>query len=492
MMAWGSRKGSGPDLRMAAPRLRVLLLAMPDVASCFDRVMRFPNLGLTSLAGNLDHAEVRILDLVTRARDVGRAVRETLAGLAPDLVGLSAMTFQYHTATQVAAIVREACPNAHLVLGGYHATLAYEQIAGDPAAAPFDYLIRGEGEVALNRLVQALRSGGREEDIAGLSYRTPAGFVHNPRASLLDVNALRLPARGARLSSRFFYFGRPFDVVETSRGCTRTCRFCCIHRMYGPQHRTYSLERVIADIQAAADNGAQGIFFADDNINLDPDRLIALCQAIVSAGLDRLEYVSQADVGGFARAPELAPAMRRAGFSGLFLGIESTAQENWKFLRKSNSYARTREVIRHLRANGLAVAGGFIVGNPDEDAGALRGIFRAARSLEMDHAIMWCLTPYPGTEVREELLAEGLVTNPDDFRWYNGYICNLRTRHLTHRQLVRGLATEGLKLYFHPQFMFRGRLWGHDGHSLRPYLEASLEYLTHGYRNRLYASRHRL
>jgi len=303
--------------------MRMLLLAMPDVASSFDRVMRMPNLGLTSLAANVDGAEVRILDLVLRPRGVADAVRKAVAEFRPDLVGLSAMTFQYDTAKQVATIVRVALPRARIVLGGYHATLAYEDIAADPAAQVFDYLVRGEGEVALNMLVQAEKQGEGWERIPGLSYRVGDGFVHNPRGPLVDLGHVRPPAREARMSNGFTYFGRRFDVVETSRGCTRACRFCSIRHMYGGEYRAYPVERVVADIRAAADAGAQGIFFVDDNINLVPDRLQQLCEAIVDAGLDKLEFITQADVTGFARAPKLAAVMQRAGFRGVFLGIES-------------------------------------------------------------------------------------------------------------------------------------------------------------------------
>jgi len=481
-------------------KMRVLLLAMPDVASAFDRVMRLPNLGLASLAANVDDADVRILDLVTRARSVGRAVREQLARFQPDLVGLSAMTFQYDTARRVAAIVRQALPAARTVLGGYHATLAYEDISADLRAHVFDFLVRGEGELTLNQLVQALRRDGGGQSIPGLSHREGSRFIHNPSRPLVDLRDLRLPARAARMASGFAYFGRRFDVVETSRGCPRACRFCSIHRMYGAQYRPYPLERVIADIRAAADLGAQGIFFVDDNINLDPARLGRLCHAIVDAGLHHLEYVTQADVAGFVQAPHLPAAMHEAGFRGVFLGIESVDHRNWAFLRKRNPLSQAAQVVRDLRARGMAVAGGFILGNPGDDADAVRAAFRTARLLRLDHAIMWCLTPYPGTEIRAELMDEGLVTNPYDFRWYNGFICNLRTRHLSQRQLAHTIAGEGLKLYFHPAFALRGRVWlrrrAAAGAGFKPallcYIQSSLEYLTRGYRNRLYASRHRM
>lgn len=475
------------------PPLRVLLMAMPDVASAFDRVMRIPNLAIASLAANLDGAEVATLDLVLHQQGVSKAVATYLEQFNPDLVGLSAMTFQYATACDVARLIRSFKPGVKIVLGGYHATLAYEQIAADPHADCIDFLIRGEGEAPLNMLVQALRgvNGIRLAQVPGLSFRSPQGYTHNLPTQGGELSLIKRPSRRSRLSTGFHYFGRPFDVVETSRGCLRGCRFCCIHKMYGKLHREYSIERVIDDIRDARDTGAHGVFFADDNINLRPERLRALCRAIIESGLHDMEFVSQADVAGFAHDPEVVPEMRRAGFSGVFLGIESVNPANWRFLKKNNSWQTTLGVVENLKRQGIHVAGGFILGNPDDDASSIRSVFRTARALPIDHAIMWCLTPYPGTEAREELLAEGLVANPDQYERYNGYICNVRTRHLEHDQLIRLIATEGLKLYLNPLFALRGDLWRANPGVLGTYYATISEYLTRGYRNCLFASRHR-
>lgn len=473
--------------------LRVLLMAMPDVASSFDRVMRIPNLAIASLAANLEGADVRTLDLVLHAAAVSNAVQTHVEQFQPDLVGLSAMTFQYPSACRVASLVKTIRPDTRIVLGGYHATLAFQQIADDPRADSIDFLIRGEGEAPLNQLVQVLMTAGDAgpKDIAGVSYRTPDGFRHNPPAQVAHLDHIKRPERRRRLSSGFHYFGRPFDVIETSRGCPRGCRFCCIRKMYGDSHREYSIDRVIDDIRDARDTGARGVFFADDNINLRPERFRELCGAIVENGLNTMEFVSQADVAGFARHPELVTEMRRAGFSGVFLGIESVNPEHWRFLKKSNSWETTRGVVASLRAQGIHVAGGFILGNPDDDAAAIRTAFRTARTLPLDHAIMWCLTPYPGTDVREELLAEGLVTNPDQFERYNGFICNIHTRHLDQNTLARLIAAEGLKLYLNPRFILRGNLWRTSPGVVRTYYTCIAEFLTKGYRNRLFESRHR-
>ncbi len=194
--------------------MRVLLLAMPDVASCFDRVMRIPNLGIVSLAAALQDAEVRVLDLVTQSRRVGAAVQEVLASFQPDLVGLSAMTFQYDTAKQVAGLVTQSRPQTRTVLGGYHATLAYEQIAADPGAQVFDFLVRGEGELALNQLVQALHVG------RGWAVRRVlcclAGL--SAVAARLVRRALLRPDLCARLADWGGVSGRAADCKQTRGG----------------------------------------------------------------------------------------------------------------------------------------------------------------------------------------------------------------------------------------------------------------------------------
>src|SRR4029079_15497017 len=90
------------------PSMRILLLAMPYTASSLDRVMKFPNLALCSLAAQVPEHEVRILDLVLRPKGVRSRVLDEVKAFAPDLVGWSAVSFQYETARILAGAVRAA------------------------------------------------------------------------------------------------------------------------------------------------------------------------------------------------------------------------------------------------------------------------------------------------------------------------------------------------------------------------------------------------
>ena len=137
--------------------MKILLVAMPDSASCFDHIMELPNLGLCCLAGNLDGGhEVRILDLVKHRKHVAEALERQLREYSPDLVGISAMSFQIGSARKTAALCRAMKPDVITVLGGYHATIMWKEIGEGPDRAWFDYVVRGEGESIFNALVNAL------------------------------------------------------------------------------------------------------------------------------------------------------------------------------------------------------------------------------------------------------------------------------------------------------------------------------------------------
>lgn len=439
--------------------MKILLLAMPDAANNFHRIIKVPNLGLCSIAAHLPNHEVRVADLVLVHRNIRSWLQELLAEFRPELIGISSMSFQYKSALEVMSICRAAVPGAKIVLGGYHASLAYAELTKE-RETPFDFLIRGEGERALPALVETLQ-GARELDaVPGLSWRREGFFSHsdwnhNPPGELLDVQQLPLPNRSARVLDHFTYFNKKMDCVETSRGCTMPCTFCSITGMYGSSFRCYAIERVITDLKGLQRRGTETVLLVDDNITLDAPRFRKLAEAIVANGLQSMEYLVQASVAGIVSDPELIPALARANFSVVFLGIEAVQMKNLQLFQKGDIREKTEEAVNRLRTYDIAVMGGFIIGNPDDSRADIKEVFHAARRLRIDLPYVQCVTPYPGTRIREELLEAGLVTNHDDLSRYTGFICNVRTRSLTNRQLNRLMNWENIKIFFSPG-MFRG------------------------------------
>src|SRR6266852_4428349 len=101
--------------------MNVLLLSMPDSFEHMpSMVIRMPNGALSSLAGNIDpHHRVAVADLILVQQSVRATLEQLLHEMNPEVVGLSVMTFQRHTAKKIIRLVRALKPHARIVVGGY-------------------------------------------------------------------------------------------------------------------------------------------------------------------------------------------------------------------------------------------------------------------------------------------------------------------------------------------------------------------------------------
>jgi radical SAM superfamily enzyme YgiQ (UPF0313 family) len=450
--------------------MNVLLLSMPDSFEHMAPVaIRMPNGALASIAGNLDgHHRVAIADLILAQGQIGPTVARLVREHRPDVVGLSVMTFQRETALKIARLVRQLAPDVRIVAGGYDPSLAPEAYE---ACADIDVLVRGEGEVTLRELLRAWESGRDGRDIAGLSFRTAGRFVHtaNRPVARLATEPLALPNRAARVLQGYTLLGRRVDVVETSRGCTYDCSFCSIIEMRGRNFHPYPMDRVLADIADARRHGAEAIFLVDDNITLDVRRFEALCQAIVDAGFNDLDYIVQGMTSPIAEhGATLAPLMRRAGFRYVFLGIENVLDDDLAFLKaraKNTERQKGKSVgnasitaIEHLHRHGMFVVGGLIVGNPDDTAEAIEANLAFARQY-VDWPYIQHPTPYPRTPMNDDFRRRSLIVD-EDVSHYDGTTAVVRTAHVTSDEIEfrRWRAERWMKLR-HVPAAFRHSPW---------------------------------
>ena len=418
--------------------MKVLLMSMPDTAPYIaKREWEAPALGISSIAGNLDRRhEVWVSDLVVRKWSVRSSVRRCLRKYRPDIVGLSAMIFQYFTARKIARMIKEELPGCLVALGGYHATTMYRELAASPEAHVLDFIFHGEGDHSFGELLDALEGRRSIESITGLSYKENGVFHHNPPRPLEDVREIALPDRDRRVFGGYHFYMNRADVMETSRGCLLRCNFCSMNQMYGTSFRTYSLDRVAADIEAMYARGARHVFILDDNISLDIPRLHEVCDAIIGLKHPKLQFVIQASCAGIAKDPGLPRKLADAGITQVFLGIENGSEENLRQMKKGKIVGVTHTAVKRLMDNGIIVAGGMITGMPDDDVASIRRNYEYFVGMGVHTILDQIMTPYPGTEIRQELIALGLVTNPYDYKWYSGYWPQVRTKHLSSRELL--------------------------------------------------------
>ena len=475
--------------------MNVLLLSMPDSFEHMPTVaVRMPNGALTSLAGNVDpHHKVAVADLVLVQDRVKQCVEQLVAEHNPDIVGLSVMTFQRRTAKKIIDLVRHLKPNVRVAVGGYDPSLASDAYT-DCASGVVDFIVRGEGEITFRELLRAIEDERGFDHIQGLSYRSGDRFYHTPDRPVngLDNGEIKPPNRAARVLSGYTILGRQVDVIETSRGCTFDCSFCSIIEMRGRNFHRLPIERVIADIRDAYDRGARAIFIVDDNVVLNVKRFEALCEAIIDAGLNDIDYTVQAMTSAIANHGDtLTPLMRKAGFRYVFLGIENILEDDLKFLKASSKNTKrengqkagnaTLKAIDYIHKNKMFVVGGLIVGNPDDTVESIQTNLEFAKKY-IDWPYIQHPTPYPRTPMTKDFRDRGLIIN-ERLEEYDGTTAVVRTEHVSaeEAEYLRWKVERWMKVrhipaaFVHnPMFVLKNvpKMFGHTfrGSSLKSFL----------------------
>lgn len=417
--------------------MKALLISMPDVVPILvhEAAVHIPNLGIASIGGNIDPEHtVFLVDLIRKRRSVKKYLTKVIGKIKPDIVGLSAMAWQYDTCIKIAHLIKELQPEVKIVIGGYHATLMAEEIAESPESQWIDFIVRGEGEEACRRLVNALAGKDDLHNIPSLSFRSKDSgvFVHNERAENLDLATIKLPIRDKRrLTWGYHLMNASIETLETSRGCTRSCNFCSMKNMYGRTFRMYPIARVLADIDDIYYNRkVRSIFITDDNMVLNPTRVMELCDAIIAKGYKKLKLFVQADCITMSMREDMVVKMAAAGFCSVFLGIENGSKMNLSVAGKGDIVAASKKAVRNCHKHGMMVIGGLIFGFPEDDEESIAENYEFFKEIGADAAYCQIITPYPKTEMRDNLMAQGLISNKTNLKKYNGLWANVRTNFL--------------------------------------------------------------
>src|SRR5258708_7826418 len=173
-----------------------LLLVNPPHPSIGSRIPRehLPPLGLLSLGGPLLDAghQVKLLDAEFGPMTVLRIVSE-IREYGPDavLLGHSGSTSGHPSASRIARAVRIALPQTWVIYGGVFPTYHWPQIMEQEPA--MDFIVRGEGEETIVRLVTALEQRQALEKVPGIVFR--AGTVPGTRRPTEDLRFLERQVR---------------------------------------------------------------------------------------------------------------------------------------------------------------------------------------------------------------------------------------------------------------------------------------------------------
>ncbi|HKA34123.1 MAG TPA: radical SAM protein [Candidatus Binatia bacterium] len=268
----------------------------------------------------------------------------------------------------------------------------------ETAAADGDWVCYGEAETVIDEVAADIRADRRGKHYQG-GASTDMETVRVPRYELLpDINAYAT-----------------MDV-QFSRGCPFRCEFCDIIEIYGRVPRTKTARQIAAELASIQRLGFRGyIFMVDDNFIGNRRKARAMLEDLAvwnrAAGYP-FRYYTEASIN-LADDDELMRAMAAAGFFHVFIGIETPDPKLLKTTQKmQNVPGNPLEKLRRIRARGIHVTAGFIVGFDGEE----RGVFDAQRKFieasGIGVAMVGLLQAIPHTQLARRLRAEGRLLDP--------------------------------------------------------------------------------
>jgi radical SAM superfamily enzyme YgiQ (UPF0313 family) len=382
----------------------VCLITPPSLFLLDERV--FMSLGVLRVAAVLEEEgiPVEMLDLSGIA-NYQEAARDHALGSGAAVFGLTATSPQLPAALRICNALRQARPDARIVLGGPHVTLvnaarkqeAARNAAGratrafERLAASFDVLVAGDGEEAIHWALaqdcpKLIDADEPKSPLFLTSQRLET--LPFPARHLVDVDSYRYHIDGVRALSLICQLGCPFG-----------CRFCggraspSLRRV-----RLRSAESVTAEIAHLHQTyGVNGFMLYDDELNVNPE-MPGLMRAIArKAG----ELGARFRLRGFIKAElftdDQAAAMYEAGFRWILTGFESGSPRILRNINKRATLDANTRCVEIAHRNGLKVKALMSAGHPGESAETIRETHQWLLDARVDDFDMTIISVYPGS-----------------------------------------------------------------------------------------------
>ncbi|MDC7233635.1 MAG: radical SAM protein [Spirochaetales bacterium] len=373
-------------LVMATIHLEESTRAVPLAAACLKAEAE-PKHEVVLLDFTLDHSADEIAAGLLEVEDC-------------QCIGFPVYLWNRQLVLDVIGLLRQSRPDLPLIAGGPDVTAA-------PAAflenSGVDLVMQGEGEELITPVLDALEGGLPVPDLPGLSSRAH----HSPVSAFCrDINTLQSPI----LSGALDLSKNRGLLWELSRGCPFACEFCFESKGSG-RVRTFSSERIRAELEAIREGGIEQVFVLDPTFNVNRERVLSILEWIAELTPKtyyyfeiRTEFLDQETTEAFASVP-----------CTLQIGLQSASPSVLKTINRKFNPREFRDKTALLGEAGVSFGLDLIYGLPGDTLQGFRDSINYALSLEPNHLDLFPLAVLPGTALydrRKELMITAEASDP--------------------------------------------------------------------------------
>jgi radical SAM superfamily enzyme YgiQ (UPF0313 family) len=363
------------------------------------------------------HLDVRICDEILTPIDF-----DTPA----EIVGVTGKISQLHRMQWVADEFRRR--GKTVVIGGPHASLVPESLRGH-----CDVLAVGEIEEIADELFSDLAAGTERHEYVGTRP---------------DLSSSPVPDWSSYPNDRVIT-----GIIQVSRGCPFECEFCDVIPYLGRKQRHKTDQQIIDELDQLYHLGYRSVYVADDNFTATRKRAKQILQVLQEwnerrpAGTVRFNTPVSLDA---AKDEEILALCADAGFSRVFIGIETPNVESLKETKKrQNLRVDLQAQVQRFLDFGMAVTGGMIVGFDNDGPDIFQRQYEFAMESPIPIYTLGALVAPAQTPLYLRLEREGRLVPEDSKNVMQSLHSNIVPVGMTREQLTSGIRWLSNKLY-HP------------------------------------------
>lgn len=379
----------------------------------------FPPLGLATIASYIpENYSVTIID----EGEDGLTVPENVQA---DIVGISVNTLTAHRAYEISEkFMNLGVPT---ILGGIHPTVMPQEAANYATS-----VVIGNGEPVMGEIIHDFERG-----ILKKFYTPP----------LFDLSLSITPRRD--LFSGKYFTGN----LQTSRGCPFSCKFCSVHKVHGREYRSKPFSVIETDLVFFDKSIA---LIVDDNFfGIGPKAEKRTEELLRILKEHKISWIGQTSIN-IANNDRILKLCKESGAIAFYIGFESLNEEFLKSVGKGINLKQTvasyKDVIRKIQDNGICVLGSFIYGTDFDTRDGLKKLLDFIMDSNVDTTYVKPLTPFPGTEIYDELKSR--LIRPDYWMQDPYPIFTFKPARISADDLMAA-SLDFIKLYTLPKSLLR-------------------------------------
>ncbi len=303
----------------------------------------------------------------------------------PDMIGFSTYLWNRHIVLAICRIIKAKFPDVLLFAGGPEATALPLVLLN---CAPFDFIIKGEGEIVLTEVMKRLLNSETLEDIPGVFLKGAKANPDKDQQPVMDINSLPSPYLTGTIDPAR-YCGL---LWELSRGCSFKCGFCFESRGVAGV-RQVSSDRIRKELELFEEKKVTQVFVLDPTFNSDIKRAKKILRMILKTAPlihftfeIRAEFIDREIAGLFAGV-----------HCSLQVGLQSVNREVLANVNRTIDTDKFTKKIALLNSAGAIFGLDLIYGLPGDTIDGFKESLNYALCLQPNHLDIFPLAVIPGT-----------------------------------------------------------------------------------------------